>query len=111
MDDLIYKIVGILIEVGQSDYKKFKLGETIRYSPSEILAILKQHKNKLSFASQWIPCTERLPKVGEQVLLTVHEIGWNCTEYNRVIIGIYGDNYKDHILAWMPLPEPYKGDE
>lgn len=60
---------------------------------------------------QWIPCSERLPEVGKQCLLTVHEIGWNCTEYNRVIIGIYSDNYKNHILAWMPLPDPWKGEK
>lgn len=57
---------------------------------------------------KWIPCSERLPKFGEVCLLTEHEIGWNGTEYNHVIIGTYNDNYKNHYLAWMPLPEPYK---
>lgn len=47
MSDLIHKIVGKIIEVGQSDTKKFRLGETIRYSPSEILEILKQHENEI----------------------------------------------------------------
>ena len=46
-DDLIHKIVDTIIEVGQSDTKKFRLGETIRYSPSEILEILKQHKDEI----------------------------------------------------------------
>ena len=55
----------------------------------------------------WIPCSERLPEVGEICLLTVHEYGWNCKDYIRVIIGKYSDNYADHILAWMPLPDPY----
>ena len=56
----------------------------------------------------WILCSERLPEVGEICLLTVHEYGWNCKDYTRVIIGEYSDNYADHILAWMPLPEPYE---
>lgn len=47
MSDLIHKIVGVIIEAGQSDTTKFKLGETIRYSPSEILEILKQHENEI----------------------------------------------------------------
>ena len=47
MSDLIHKIVGKIIEVGQSDTTKFRLGETIRYSPSEILEILKQHENEI----------------------------------------------------------------
>lgn len=60
---------------------------------------------------RWIPVSERLPKVGELCLLTVHEYGWNCNEYTRVIIGEYNDNYRNHILAWMPLPEPYEESE
>ena len=57
---------------------------------------------------EWIPCSERLPEVGEICLLTVHEYGWNCKDYTRVIIGEYSDNYADHILAWMTLPTPYR---
>lgn len=62
-----------------------------------------------SAEAEWILCSERLPEVGEICLLTVHEYGWNCKDYTRVIIGEYSDNYADHILAWMPLPKPYKG--
>lgn len=47
MSDLIHKIVGKIIEVGQSDTTKFRLGEIIRYTPSEILEILKQHENEI----------------------------------------------------------------
>jgi len=47
VNDLIHRIVGIIIEAGQSDTKKFRLGETIRYSPSEILEILKQHESEI----------------------------------------------------------------
>ena len=37
----IDKIVGLIVEHGQND-KQFKLGETIRYRPSEIEKILKE---------------------------------------------------------------------
>lgn len=47
MNDLIHRIVGIIIEAGQSDTTKFRLGETIRYSPSEIMEILKQHESEI----------------------------------------------------------------
>lgn len=47
MDDIIYKVIDIMVNVGQSDYRKFRVGETIRYSPSELLGILKQHKYEL----------------------------------------------------------------
>ena len=65
-------------------------------------------ENLPSADAEWIPVSERLPEVGEICLLTVHEYGWNCKDYTRVIIGEYSDNYADHILAWMPLPKPYR---
>lgn len=43
---MIYKIGGIITVHGQSDHK-FKLGETILYSPTEIEKILKQHIDEL----------------------------------------------------------------
>lgn len=69
------------------------------------------------YAPHWIPVTERLPKRDELVLVTykttskIHlckylddgsENSWwsyidNCCAWNNVI------------LAWQPLPEPYKG--
>ena len=47
MNDLIHRIVGVIIEAEQSDTKKFRLGETIRYTPSEIMEILKQHESEI----------------------------------------------------------------
>ena len=60
---------------------------------------------------EWIPCSERMPKQNE------------CIEY-YLIQDEYGDMYvarytsdewisidsilQDNIVAWMPLPEPYK---
>lgn len=47
MEELIRKIELILIETGQHDKKKFKLGEVIRYTPYEISEILKKHADDL----------------------------------------------------------------
>lgn len=47
MEELIRKIELILIETGQHDTKKFKLGETIRYSPYEVREILMDHIDEL----------------------------------------------------------------
>ena len=61
--------------------------------------------------TRWIPVSERLPDVDVEVLTT--------TDWSDVLIAWLGkggaweteelilDN--DEILAWMPLPEPYKG--
>ena len=77
----------------------------------KVIEHLKKMPSELPSAEAgWIPCSERLPEVGEICLLTVREYGWNCKDYTRVIIGEYSDNYADHILAWMPLPKPYRED-
>ena len=62
--------------------------------------------------NQWIPCSERLPKYG-QVVLWRNEYG---SVFTSAITGNIG--YSWHIgrrhwgtdvVAWMPLPEPWKG--
>lgn len=60
----------------------------------------------------WIPCSERLPEKDDLVLVTV---------WNDVVIAWrnrYGgwesaeDMYeKGDVIAWMPLPSPYKGGD
>ena len=68
----------------------------------------------------WIPCSERLPEIDKEVLVTDGEIYWVCSLFESPDIedGLYQweDNYGhwhelDTWIAWMPLPEPYKGGE
>jgi len=47
MEELIRAIELILIETGQHDKCKFKLGEIIRYSPYEVAEILRAHIDEL----------------------------------------------------------------
>ena len=75
---------------------------------------------------RWIPCSERLPENDNEVLITV----WDAEDdYVEVYKGFYqghewwtqwchgcskikgepcGENI---VIAWMPLPEPYRGGE
>lgn len=69
----------------------------------------------------WIPVSERLPNIGETVLLAVavnrgisHEYGsvdiaWICDKENKCFYGTDGKYSYDEVIAWQPLPEPYKG--
>ena len=74
----------------------------------------------LNAIPHWIPVTERLPKPRESVIISVNGkygdwIGEGCyweTTENHVIWKGYRWNatyWDDEIIAWMPLPEPYKG--
>ena len=69
---------------------------------------------------KWIPCSERLPEEDGQYLITVkykHVDGyndiyaehgeWYDEKWDMFCFGHCGE--VEGILAWMPLPEPYKG--
>lgn len=61
-------------------------------------------------AQQWIPCSERLPEEYAQYLICYEDgecfVYWlEDADWARGVIE------KEHIVAWMPLPKPYKGEE
>ena len=83
---------------------------------------------------QWIPCSERLPEriingdteIVQEFLVTIKE-RWPNEEWKYAIdiawipghyIDDFWQTYNDwkegqevHVIAWMPLPEPYKGEQ
>ena len=56
------------------------------------------------YEPRWIPCSERMPKDRQRVL--VQFINGFIT-----LIDFHAEGLTNHIEAWMPLPEPYKGGE
>ena len=60
---------------------------------------------------KWIPCSKQLPKQGQEVICQCRA---NIIKVLK--LDAYGDWYQDadhcymggFVIAWMPLPEPYK---
>lgn len=76
--------------------------------------------------SAWIPCKERLPEDAQEVLVTVEKYTevfdgysdkrtvWHAMMHyeGEAHFCIWGDEQRlfNEIVAWQPLPEPYKED-
>lgn len=64
--------------------------------------------SKIPSAPSWIPVAERLPEVGEWVIVCdiTGDIDMNIRNDSGEFFKEWGS--KQEIVAWMPLPEPYK---
>lgn len=63
----------------------------------------------------WIPCSERLPEIREDVLATVKYSGfmgmygtWIKTGHLENDNDWFGDCIGGKVIAWMPLPKPHR---
>ena len=74
-----------------------------------VIRSIVDHINELPSAQQeqrWIPCSERLPEPLQAVIVT--------STQGQVYISyiVHGEfEYGGNVVAWMPLPQPYKEDE
>lgn len=70
----------------------------------------------LPSAQQWIPCSERLPE--EFYVLCCDNYGgmlianpFECDDSDTGFSAESDECYMYNCIAWIPLPEPYKGEE
>ena len=59
----------------------------------------------------WIPCSERLPNEKEIVLITNDKGNVRCGQFRGTYKKWWNwkGNTLETVLAWMPLPKPWKG--
>ena len=78
-----------------------------QYIARDIATIIENEKDMRVVLKQprWIPCSERLPNKDGYYLTT--------TYYRQVYADYWNEDHFDRteaVIAWMPLPEPYKGE-
>ena len=66
---------------------------------------------------RWIPVTERLPDMRQIVLITNGKGNVRCGQYRGIDFVINGrqrwqwkGNTSEQVVAWQPLPEPYRSN-
>ena len=72
---------------------------------------------------RWISVSERLPEDGEKCFWVCTDTGYQCecrwTNINHIWTGLTTDWHwhimdipqYSHVVAWMPLPDPYKEEQ
>ena len=68
-------------------------------------------KNDAQPKQRWIPCSERMPNKKEVVLITNDKGNVRSGQFRGTHgkYWIWKSNTLETVLAWMPLPKPWKG--
>ena len=79
----------------------------------DLIEIVKQEAEK--YNNGWIPCSEKLPELRKDVLVTVKYTGsmgmhgyWIKTGHMEAENDWWGDCAGGEVIAWQPLPQPYQ---
>lgn len=117
MSDLISRKA--LIEALEKEEKIYKDNQT--YPSFYTAKAVTRHQPP---AQQWIPCSERLPEDRKEKLVYLSSDRITVAVYNEHRLPHSGDAIgwgypvpygyidfeKEYPIAWMPLPEAYKGE-
>ena len=79
----------------------------------DAIEIVKQEAEQ--YNNGWIPCSEKLPDVRQDVLVTVKYTGfmgmhgyWIKTGHMEAENDWWGDCAGGEVIAWQPLPKPFQ---
>ncbi|RHO42874.1 DUF551 domain-containing protein [Dorea sp. AM13-35] len=116
----IMKLTGIAREDLEMRYTEYHAGKAVIKDKNKLAEAMEklarledaEEKDRLG---QWIPCSERLPEHYVTVLAQ-HGKRFSDEQFIRPLVLTdeeewYGDLglLNSEVIAWMPLPDPYKG--
>lgn len=99
------------------------LNKATQLALDDAIEIVKQEAEKFGHdtnvgSNGWIPCSEKLPEVRQDVLVTVKYTGfmgmhgyWIKTGHMEAENDWWGDCAGGEVIAWQPLPQSYTKGE
>ena len=109
-------VIEVLSHVDFDSTIQNSLENFLKAITNEAIEIVKQEAER--YNNGWIPCSEKLPDVRQDVLVTVKYTGfmgmhgyWIKTGHMEAENDWWGDCAGGEVIAWQPLPKPFqKGD-
>ena len=106
-------VIEVLSHVDFDSTIQNSLENFLKAVTNEAIEIVKQEAEK--YNNGWIPCSEKLPDVRQDVLVTVKYTGfmgmhgyWIKTGHMEAENDWWGDCAGGEVIAWQPLPKPFK---
>ena len=106
-------VIEVLSHVDFDSTIQNSLENFLKAITNEVIEIVKQEAER--YNNGWIPCSEKLPDVRQDVLVTVKYTGfmgmhgyWIKTGHMEAENDWWGDCAGGEVIAWQPLPKPFK---
>ena len=106
-------VIEVLSHVDFDSTIQNSLDNFLKAVTNEAIEIVKQEAEK--YNNDWISCSEKLPDVRQDVLVTVKYTGfmgmhgyWIKTGHMEAENDWWGDCAGGEVIAWQPLPKPFK---
>ena len=106
-------VIEVLSHVDFDSAIQNSLENFLKAITNEAIEIVKQEAEQ--YNNGWIPCSEKLPDVRQDVLVTVKYTGfmgmhgyWIKTGHMEAENDWWGDCAGGEVIAWQPLPKPFQ---